>query len=487
MNRIVVSRLLLGCMALAGSLFVACTDTVYQDRPLFDEPPAGAAQFLGYSVQETKQTTCGNCHVGHQKDWVKTAHAHAWDTLQKSGSAASTCEACHSVNEQGNPTEGSAGWVATHNSRYQDVQCESCHGPGLAHVQNPDASQPLASILVATNSTSGCGECHSGAHNPFVEEWSASAHGIGHASPQGNAACVSCHEAKGVFAAWGMKEDYVEKSSTTPIQITCVVCHDPHSKANPKQLRYPINVPDVEQNLCMKCHHRRATPDLASASQGPHSPQGPLLLGEDVGWRPPNFAYADTKIAGTHGSTANPRLCATCHVNKTSFTDPLTGKLTISATGHLFNPIPCLGADGKPQPLKTVCNVDQRSFKSCTASGCHGTETAAKSAYLVAEARIASLVSQLNALLAKVPASQFNNSDGVYTTAEGAKFNAGLGAITSSAVHNPFLTEALLTASIAQVKKDYGVSIQSSVSLEPQLRAPAGLHPVRGAAADDSR
>jgi len=40
------------------------------------------------------------------------------------------------------------------------VQCESCHGPGLPHVQNPDASQPLASILAAQDAAAGCGECH---------------------------------------------------------------------------------------------------------------------------------------------------------------------------------------------------------------------------------------------------------------------------------------------------------------------------------------
>ena len=478
MRRNPVSAILLGALALAGALLVSCVDDriVYRDRQLYDDPPKGAAEFLGYSVTDTKTTTCGNCHIGHQKDWVKTAHAHAWDTLQKSASAAATCENCHTVNEQGNATEGNAGWAATKDARYHDVQCESCHGPGLQHVQNPDATKPLASVLVATNSTSGCGECHSGAHNAFVEEWSQSAHGIGHASPQGNASCVSCHEAKGVFAAWGINDNYLEKTSTTPIQITCVVCHDPHNKANPKQLRYPIDVPDVEQNLCMKCHHRRATPDFASASSGPHSPQGPLLLGEDVGWRPPNFAYADTRIAGTHGSSANPRLCATCHVNRTDYTDPITGKLTFSATGHLFNPIPCLDAQGKPTPLKTSCPVEQRSFKACTASGCHGTELAARSAYLVAQTRIADLVTQLNALLARVPASQFNNNDGVYTTAEGAKFNAGLGAITSSAVHNPFLTEALLTASIKQVKSDYALTVPAAISLEPVLQRPVGVH-----------
>ena len=42
------------------------------------------------------------------------------------------------------------------------------------------------------------------------------------------------------------------------------------------QLRFPIDVPDVNQNLCMKCHQRRAEPESGSArgsslTSGPHA------------------------------------------------------------------------------------------------------------------------------------------------------------------------------------------------------------------------
>jgi predicted CXXCH cytochrome family protein len=461
-------------MALAGSLMVGCVEEiVYRDRPLYEDPPAAAAAFLGYSVPDTKTTTCGNCHVGQQAEWIKTKHASAWAGLQRAGSQAQpSCENCHTVNELGNAHEGSAGWAAIKDTRYRDVQCESCHGPGLGHVQNPDASQPLASILAAKDASAGCGECHSGVHNPFVEEWQASRHGTMTASPQTNASCVACHEARGVFAGWGIKADYLEKGRSQPIPITCAVCHDPHDPLNPKQLRYPINTANVETNLCMKCHHKRAVPELESPSRGPHSPQGPLLLGVDVGWQPPNFAYANTRIMGTHGSEKNPRLCAGCHVNRLQVTDPATGNVTFDATGHSFAAIPCLDAQGRPQSSKVTCAVEQRSFKSCTTSGCHGTETAARSAYLVAQARIRNLTTELNALLSRVPAAQFSTTDGVYTSAEGAKFNAGLGEIPSSAIHNPFLTEALLAASIQQVRKEYGVSAVSPISLEPTFQLP---------------
>ena len=55
----------------------------------------------------------------------------------------------------------------------------------------------------------------------------------------------------------------LEKDDGVSLGITCSVCHDPHDAINDHQLRFPIDVPDINQNLCMKCHQRRAIPDLA--------------------------------------------------------------------------------------------------------------------------------------------------------------------------------------------------------------------------------
>src|SRR5687768_18052648 len=51
-------------------------------------------------------------------------------------------------------------------------------GPGQTHVLNPDvaANKPLAPINVGVDMTQGCGECHSGAHQPFVEQWRSEEH-----------------------------------------------------------------------------------------------------------------------------------------------------------------------------------------------------------------------------------------------------------------------------------------------------------------------
>ena len=460
-------------LSLAALAATACVDEKIITRTFIDEleelPPA-AANFVGYSDHATKLTVCGNCHVEKQGDWEETAHASAWDGLQASAGAQAMCEGCHTVGQLGNVFTELGGYEATADDRYEDVQCESCHGPGLNHVANPkDETVPLAPIAVGVDLTTGCGECHSDTHHPFVEEWAQSRHGEGAHAPQyrTRAGCDACHGAKGALAAWGVNTNYLElDSASASIGITCAVCHDPHSGENEHQLRYPIDSREIDTNLCMKCHQRRAIPDPTS-SHGPHAPQGPLLLGQvgSVGWTPPNFKYSEATIAGTHGSEANPELCATCHLNSYPVTDAATGDFVINATGHLFQPYPCVDAQGAPLADNTCAmTTEARDFAACTASGCHGSENAALSAVLLAKDRITSLVEELEALLAQVPTTEFSTTDNTFTVAEGAHFNAELGAISSSAIHNPFLTEALLTASIDIVESTYGVTAPSTLA-----------------------
>lgn len=466
----------LGGMAILSLALVlgGCSDKiVYKDLPDFVDPPAGAEGFLGFSDVTGKRTTCGNCHSGKQAQWEGTAHSHAWETLASSGAAATLCEGCHSVSSLGNVSTGpNAGYAATQSPRYQDVQCESCHGPGLNHVTNPDiaANKPLASLAVGATLTNGCGECHSGAHQPFAEQWASSRHANAPGTRGTNASCWSCHDAKKVLESWGVNTNYIEASNADAhLPVVCTICHDPHNAKNAKQLRFPIDVPDVETNLCMKCHHKRAAPEVNS-SRGPHSPQGPILLGEG-GWIPPGFAYPEKSLVGSHGSDRNPKLCATCHVAAYEVPDKLTGKFSFRATGHSFQPIPCVDGNGVPlADPKTPCEDAQRSFKACV--GCHLSEAAARTARAVAKDRLKRLADELDALLDKLPASAFNYTDGITSTAEGSRFNELLARERGSAIHNPFLVEALLLASIKQVELDYGVSATVGLSMRAQLAPP---------------
>jgi hypothetical protein len=459
-------------------LGAGCTDTVYRDAPLFREPPSAAAGFLGYDERDERLTVCGNCHVGQQSEWEETAHADAFATLASSGEMQGFCQGCHTVNARGNASpDENGGWVGTSDPRYHDVQCENCHGPGQTHVSNPDATQPLAPLSVGVDLTIGCGECHNGIHHPFVEEWEQSGHGAVLASPAGRAECQGCHTGQAALRAWGVTADYIEKSSTTHLPIVCGVCHDPHSNRASRrvagdvgdpigmpesggQLRYSVDVPNEEENLCMKCHHKRAQPDIDPATQtsrGPHSPEGPLLLGENAGFWFGDLSYDAQRIVGTHGTERNPRLCATCHMVRYPITDQATGDLTFQVTGHMFKAIPCLTLpDSIPRPDDN-CTLQERSFKGCTLAGCHGNQDAARSAYLTAETDINRDAAILKALIDQVRSTEVVSGDNRWTTAEGADFNWQLAVKRGSETHNPFLIKALLNASINEMRTKYNL------------------------------
>ena len=117
--------------------------------------------------------------------------------------------------------------------------------------------------------------------------------------------------------------------------------------------------------------------------------------------------------------------------------------------------IPCANAQGVP--TTGSCNLTQRTFKSCAATGCH-TEVSARSAYIAAEGRIEQLTETLDDMIDKIPSSEFSTKDNRYTTGEGAKFNNDLAKLPGSKFHNPFLIEALLTASMKQIRIDYGIT-----------------------------
>jgi hypothetical protein len=486
----------------------ACTDTVYRDRPPFNPPPDEASGFLGYYTASDRQTTCGNCHVGQQMDWIQTKHANAWADLQAHPDAEAFCESCHTVNSRGNQPLADVGYDNVVDEAYHDVQCESCHGPGLDHVENPsiDANRPLASANVYPSAdvadtaalvNSSCGACHQGAgpsqNHDYLEEWRASRHGQLRFNQANNPSCQRCHEGKGALLTWGVNTTYQELGTDILLPQNCVVCHDPHGSAQgtdgqplPGQLRFPITEPDVDRNLCTKCHNNRA--EALPERRGGHGTQGPVLFGT-AGYFPPGTVYDVTAILSTHGSAANPRLCAGCHVNSLSGVDE--GGNPTSFTGHSFHPIPCLAQKAPPVVDPTYsndCAYDEpsRSWASCTASGCHGSEAIAvqRLEQILAEKEgyIATLWVDLDAdenldpfptddgYLAHIMLNVPNDLDIVnepykstLTPAKGALFNAKILGETldghpdgSHGVHNPFLYRALLQASIADLEANYG-------------------------------
>jgi hypothetical protein len=120
------------------------------------EVPAGKTGYAGIAV-------CSGCHFEEKRVWDHTSHSRAFATLSTQFKEYNLdCVSCHVTGY-----EKPGGATVTVNQHLRDVQCEECHGPGVAHVNAPttkgliDPSPPLS--MCASS-------CH---HPPHVDHFDA--------------------------------------------------------------------------------------------------------------------------------------------------------------------------------------------------------------------------------------------------------------------------------------------------------------------------
>lgn len=109
--------------------------------------PSGPLNYVGAE-------SCKSCHPAPYAQWQGTPHATAYASLQNVNRHLDReCYACHAtgVNQPGGPNSPAEVGVLG------NVQCESCHGPGRAHVDAPAAGQ-----MLPTPPTELCIDCHDG-------------------------------------------------------------------------------------------------------------------------------------------------------------------------------------------------------------------------------------------------------------------------------------------------------------------------------------
>lgn len=113
---------------------------------------------------------CKSCHEQEYATWSKSLHARSMDSLTRSKAAATPeCQSCHVTG-----FKRPGGFQPDVKTRLQSdlarVGCESCHGPGEAHVA-PDA-QRRGTILKLGDKCDSCvilqicGSCHDDANDP---------------------------------------------------------------------------------------------------------------------------------------------------------------------------------------------------------------------------------------------------------------------------------------------------------------------------------
>jgi tetratricopeptide (TPR) repeat protein len=124
------------------------------------------------------------------------------------------------------------GLAAEHGTTEQGVRCESCHGPGEAHLKavmhgNSQSGIVNPDKLTVDESLALCGRCHSGFGNP--------------AAPMPDELLISSQ-----VVALRNTECFMQSGKG----LTCTTCHDPHHDANENGAVY--------NTACRKCHGLQA-------------------------------------------------------------------------------------------------------------------------------------------------------------------------------------------------------------------------------------
>jgi len=145
--------------AAVKELFFSNLDRMEQQR---QESP-----FVGNAV-------CVGCHANAAAIWKNSRHAHAFATLENKGKHFDPeCLECHVVglkpweapadaSESVLKFAGRTGFLSSSLTPHlKNVQCENCHGPARAHLENskihPANKEPK----------SACVSCHQGSHSPM--------------------------------------------------------------------------------------------------------------------------------------------------------------------------------------------------------------------------------------------------------------------------------------------------------------------------------
>ena len=302
---------------------------------------------------------CAACHATNASQWSGTGHAskftRAIDGVDHSFYA-QNCIECHSVgynldtladNSGFDDVQRLLGWtfpdtlmdgnwddIVTNYpplAQKANIQCENCHGPGSQHKgvlgrrSGPDAAPRIEISL----DEGMCGRCHE--EEPYHLkniQWKNSAHANGEtfASRGTNASCAPCHSGYGYINRTDVEYAARDLPETGAQNISCAVCHDPHSAGNPHQLR---TVEDITlQNgfvitsggagkLCMSCHRERQeggaelyVAEPQSTFRGPHANvQADMLFGQNY------ISFGRVLPNSTHKDVVADA-CVTCHMSE---------------------------------------------------------------------------------------------------------------------------------------------------------------------------
>jgi DmsE family decaheme c-type cytochrome len=260
----------------------------------------------------------------------KPAAASAGNTAGATFVGAEACAACHDAQSKGFADNPHSKLALEHGGA--GATCESCHGPGSAHI---DGGGDVSKIFNPAKATAKevdakCLSCHAGAHPNFDRSPHAKA----------NVSCVSCHSVHGA----GKQEHLLVASEPTlcfkchtdvkpsfdmPFHhkvneglVTCGDCHDVHGTFGNNNLKST-----ADQNaICTKCHtetrgpfvyeHAAVKAEGCVACHTPHGSQNARLLNIPNINTLCNQCHSPVAAGTVHGINAGSSeltSCISCH------------------------------------------------------------------------------------------------------------------------------------------------------------------------------
>jgi DmsE family decaheme c-type cytochrome len=248
-----------------------------------------------------------------------------------------TCTTCHAEESRKFDSNPHSKLALEHGGK--GVTCESCHGPGKAHVESGGDKTKIFSPATATAKAvdTFCLSCHEGQHANFERSEHA----------KGKVSCVSCHSVHASQEPEHLLKvaqpllclqchTDVKPQFSMPFHhrveeglMKCSDCHDPHGTFQGKQLRST-----ADQNaICAKCHAEVAGPFVyehpvvkvegCTSCHSPHGSPNPRLLNVSnvntlclqchSATNAAAFPHAVSPTGPVHNQAAQYVACTNCH------------------------------------------------------------------------------------------------------------------------------------------------------------------------------
>jgi DmsE family decaheme c-type cytochrome len=248
-----------------------------------------------------------------------------------------TCLACHEDQKAG-ISETMHGRVAHPRSPAAAQGCESCHGPGSRHVEDPSDDSRIRkfSKMAPRDASATCLSCHTQSSHTL---WQGSAHDAR------NLSCESCHSVHNPKSERAQLKTATEIDTCTtchrqqvmkvkrvshmPVvegKMSCSSCHNPHGSTNVRLLK----VGNWINESCVSCHTEKRGPFLFEHAAGRescvscHDPHGssndrmlvarvPMLCQRcHIGTRHPSTIYDGVAVQNKSNRIIG-RACVNCH------------------------------------------------------------------------------------------------------------------------------------------------------------------------------